>query len=803
MNGKSESNRWWDVPAVLILLFAIYLAAMRLSATEWTDELDIVQTITVLGVASGLALGLSSFSRRGVQLLGASYGLFVLGWQIGSTFGKGVLWVERLASILGRLEISFGNLFRERAVTDPILFLFLMGLLFWILSTHAGYSLTRHGNAWQATLPTGVAIFIIHIYDPFWPNRTWFIASYIFLALLLLARLHFLKNRQRWKENRAHIPPYAGLDFLRATMLAGGMLVLLAWTAPALAATVPPAQQAWQTLARPWFAARAKMSNAFASLRATVGIVQDYYGENLPLGRGNTLTDTVVFTVQAPPRPAAGVRYYWRARVYDFYDGTQWRSSPTEVVQLTPDEPALPFANLEGRWETTFTFIPGIPLNTVYTVPQPQWVSRPVSAKLIKNPDNTIDLFSMQTTPTIRPGEVYQVQSSLTNVTVNQLRAAGTEYPDWIVERYLQLPDTLTPRTLRLAQEIAGDLENPYDIAETVTQWLRENIAYRDTVPIPPQDQDILDWMLFDLRQGFCNYYATAEVIMLRSLGVPARLAVGYAQGQRDPETNTYTVRQRDAHAWPEVYFPGIGWVEFEPTLNQRPLRRPLGDPVQEDNTASPSASRPNAVEEQDLEALLGAEAREDQSAPEEAPTPRSSNRIWLLPILIGASLVAISLFAWRRTRLPSPENIRTTSTPLPVKIEQRVRAFGIRPPAFLRRWAYNASLPPQAKAYQELNRSLIRLKTPPPPNYTPAERGSLLNTILPEASQPINVLIREYHLLKYANSNSPNGESAYAALQAARTLRTLTWVSIGKRLLARFQDPNRKRKTFVEIHNS
>ena len=79
----------------------------------------------------------------------------------------------------------------------------------------------------------------------------------------------------------------------------------------------------------------------------------------------------------------------------------------------------------------------------------------------------------------------------------------------------------------------------------------------------------------FDLKQGFCNYYASIEVLMLRSVGVPARMAVGFAEGGFDNEANVYIVRSLDSHAWPEVYFPEIGWIEFEPTGNQDPLLRP------------------------------------------------------------------------------------------------------------------------------------------------------------------------------------------------------------------------------------
>ncbi len=150
----------------------------------------------------------------------------------------------------------------------------------------------------------------------------------------------------------------------------------------------------------------------------------------------------------------------------------------------------------------------------------------------------------------------------------------------------------MTQRTLDLAERIARPFDNPYDIAVAVTNYLRNNIRYSDTVPAPPAGQDPVDWVLFDLKQGFCNYYATAEIVLLRAVGIPARWAVGYAQGEFDPTESSYQVRQRDAHSWPEVYYPGVGWVEFEPTLSQPVLDRPLGDPLAEDENQN--AFNPN-----------------------------------------------------------------------------------------------------------------------------------------------------------------------------------------------------------------
>src|SRR5687767_11533052 len=111
-----------------------------------------------------------------------------------------------------------------------------------------------------------------------------------------------------------------------------------------------------------------------------------------------------------------------------------------------------------------------------------------------------------------------------------------------------------------------------------------------------------LEWFLFNWKSGYCNYYASAEVLMLRSLGIPARLAVGYAQGEENDD-GTFTVYERDAHAWPQVYFPAIGWVDFEPTASQPPIERgrePAGRPntptrLPEEQAANPPSKQPQA----------------------------------------------------------------------------------------------------------------------------------------------------------------------------------------------------------------
>jgi len=160
----------------------------------------------------------------------------------------------------------------------------------------------------------------------------------------------------------------------------------------------------------------------------------------------------------------------------------------------------------------------------------------------------------------------YQVISAATRVTANQLAEALREYPLAIQQAYLQLPEELPQRVRSLAQRVAGMESNPYQKALRIQEYLRLNYPYDLNAPLAPKNRDVVDYFLFEGQSGFCSHYASAMTVMLRSLGVPARVVSGYAAGAFDAQRGAYHVTETAAHAWVEVYFPGYGWIEFEPT---------------------------------------------------------------------------------------------------------------------------------------------------------------------------------------------------------------------------------------------
>ena len=165
----------------------------------------------------------------------------------------------------------------------------------------------------------------------------------------------------------------------------------------------------------------------------------------------------------------------------------------------------------------------------------------------------------------IKSGDSYQITSSISLASPGQLRVAGTRYPTWVVDRYTQLPTDLPQRVRDLASKLTAGEVTPYGKALAIEDYL-ESVPYDLGVDAPPFNGDGVDHFLFTLKRGYSEYFASAMTVMLRSVGVPSRLATGYTFGDEVPDQNTYVVKDSHSHAWVEVYFPRYGWILFEPT---------------------------------------------------------------------------------------------------------------------------------------------------------------------------------------------------------------------------------------------
>ena len=456
---KSTPSRRWDWPSIALLMLMLQVATARLVVTRWTDFLFFAQTLAALGLILGLALGYSYFKRRAVILLSLGYSIMLIPWQLTVAIEDELL-SARLASVGGRLYFSLVQFFQREPVADGLLFVAFISALVWFLSLVSGYWLTRHGNYLVAVLPGGVFILVIHLYDQFFGSRIWLLAVYLLMAMLLLGHQYYLKNRESWRERGVFLMQESTFDLTRGMVIAASLFIFVAWTVPASQAGVDAAVSSWRRLTEPWRDVQEWFSNAVESLEGSViRRSADFYGSRLSLGSGTPLSDEVIFSVEVPELEEEHPRYYWRGYVYDFYQNNQWYAVGGVSEEFSPSNADLLIPDSGDRVTANFTFRTQVQQSLIYTATQPVWVSRPGRIQYATTESGKQDLLAWAAQPSLLPGEQYQVTASLTNPSIQQLQNAGTGYPLWVTDRYLQLPEEFSPRIRDLANQITQELE--------------------------------------------------------------------------------------------------------------------------------------------------------------------------------------------------------------------------------------------------------------------------------------------------------------------------------------------------------
>ncbi|MBN1231148.1 MAG: transglutaminase domain-containing protein [Anaerolineales bacterium] len=749
-----------DWLAGILIFITVSLASRRLMVTEWTNDLNSISSVAGIAVLAGFFLGISRFSGLLVSGFSVIYGLFVIPWKLCGSYPPTESWHERLVSLGGRLGFTWGQFIHQINVDDPILFLTAMSLLLWIIGFWAGYATMRTKHSWTAILPAAIFILILQFYDPV-ARRTWYLAFYLFCGMVLIARVYYSSLKEKWEEDQVHLPFFMGLDFLPVPLIIVAALVLFSWWTPAPSMNQPLFQNIWEFLNRPWLEIQSDLEHGFASLRSKVSIYEDFYGDSMSLGTGSDTGDTLLFTVLTPPKEYENMRYYWRVRSYDHYADGRWYTFANDGMAINPEEFQMDVPEYDGRRASTLTFSILQPTNNYPHISELTWFSRPGTITFTPTDEDQEDILSLSPERAFFAGESYKIGADISSMSIYDLRNAGTDYPDYILDTYLQLPENLPARFYHLAYSLSDGLDTPYDIARTITHYLRDNYSYIGKIEAEiPGGQDSVDWFLFDYKQGFCNYYASAEVLLLRMAGVPARLAVGYSQGIRTAlgEGDTkpderlgnrivaeeFEVYENDAHAWPEVYFPGYGWVEFEPTSSEDSIVRPEGGPPvieavsqNEENNPGDTVGDPNDAQNAG-KILEMDETSSNYISKQERLLMQLRNWGILLTVLIGSGLL------WRYLRkkgMPS----------MAVLVDRGFEKVQIPSPRAVKNWGTWSEASSLERAYLQINTALTRLSNPPSLDMTPAERSNSLSLLLPKVGDQINLVAEAYQRSLYS----------------------------------------------------
>ncbi|ARI78602.1 transglutaminase TgpA family protein [Halobacillus mangrovi] len=390
------------------------------------------------------------------------------------------------------------------------------------------------------------------------------------------------------------------------------------------------------------------------------GVVQKVgYGENdSRLGGSFIQDDTPVFTAVAD-----GDRY-WRIESKDTYTGKGWEDTleePTTIV--SPDDIPYETFSDEVEVEEQSAFLRMTrdaefrKLVYPYGTKSVGMVSQNYNIRLH---ENTGEMDTLKGESEAKWNE-FAINYDFPSFEYSQLREAGSEDPDYIQDRYLQLPDNLPNRVRNLASQIVEGEDNRYDRAKAVESYFSSNgFEYSTTdVPVPRENQDYVDQFLFESQLGYCDNFSTSMVVMLRSEGIPARWVKGFTGGERIDTTqsedgeevkNVYEVTSGNAHSWVEVYFPDIGWVPFEPTkgfTNNADFYTDIEtedenstDAGQDEETPETNMGNPQQMEDEQASQSQGALGENSD---------QSYTWIWVLAggIVIGGTILFFTRYRW------------------------------------------------------------------------------------------------------------------------------------------------------------
>jgi transglutaminase-like putative cysteine protease len=755
----------WDWRAALLTIALVEISSTRLVVTEWAPFLYFTQSMGFIGVILGLVLGYSSFSRQTVIRLSAGYTLILIPAQLLNAVERSDWLWQDIAVLFSRLFISVDQFVKNKPVDDHLFFISIVTLIYWSIGLSAGYWLTRHKDFLNVVLPSGLAILIVQAFDSVESGHVWELAVFIFVALLLLGRVYFLQNHSFWKKTNFLISDEAINDLERGALAITAVVVFVAWSLPGWIDGIKPAAQEWEDFSQPVLD---KFSNAVSALDspyAGKSVGEDFYGGELALGQQAATGNTTIFTVEVKENEFVPVRSYWKGRAYDLYLDGRWTTASNSSDPFAPavDELNVEYPNNRHVMEYTFTNNAN-KQSLLYTPAETIWVSQkanilssaPISAEVK-------DITAWVATTSLLNGTKYQVRALIAGPSIEELRATGVDYPNWVTKRYLQVPEDMAPQLSELALEITAPYDTVYDKVQAVTSYLRNEIEYEATITAtPPKDLDPVLWVLFDYKKGFCMYYASAETLMLRSIGIPARMAVGFVEGAFDELEGQYVVTYQDSHAWPEVYFPDIGWVEFEPTGNQFPLERP----ETKNNVIDETTPEPNAVENLAIDPLKPTplQERPELSAVtgSSAAGKTKSYANTLIPALSLLTLV-FGIFIIRRYSF----NER-----LPVYLANQYERRGNIPPHWINLWVRWTNLSQIERAFQAINLSLFWLGHPQPAHITSQERAKILVNRLPLAQDQVLSLLLEYQTTLY----TPRTGNIAVARKAAIMILLKTW---------------------------
>ncbi|MBK6768698.1 MAG: DUF4129 domain-containing protein [Ardenticatenales bacterium] len=631
-----------------------------------------------------------------------------------------------------------------------LFFTITMALLLWLLAYICTWFAERYISWSGAVLPSGFAL-VFSLYSARLNGYAAYIGFFMLCAFLLAARTHIALRLERWQAERIHHGSGMEFDFLRDSLVVAAVAIAVAFVLPGRiqSAVLRDLPATWSAMSE---RTRKLSGRYFPNLNYPIRGEGNSFGNAMPLTGSIELGSQPVFDVELDGQNGVPARYF-RMAVFDTWDGQGWRRTPDNQRTATALEPVGDaWAASRAVTQTVRTLKPGV--TQLYALAAPDRFDIPTTLEVAASGR---DVLAIESGTALPQGGQYSVWSNLSAASTSELQGAERAGdPDWVAARYLQLPESVPQRVRDLAVSIAGEEPTRWDKAKAIESYLRRSMRYTETIPDPPRGQDKADWFLFDIQQGYCDYYSTSFVVLARSLGIPARLAAGYAGGEQLGTGTARRLHDFDAHTWPEVFFADYGWIEFEPTANEQALDRPAtADDARQLASQAPPASGDSARPPEDLL------PEEDQRPPAAEQSPERGQ---------SAALAAKGFGRW---------------WPLlaVITVVAAIAAGG--------RWWWQrplAGMSAAERSYGRVVRVARWLGVGPTRAETPSEYSRRLSRKIPEADEEISTITRAYVAERFGRQPSDGlSDRLEAAWQKVRRIGPSTVVrTVRERWIAR-----------------
>jgi transglutaminase-like putative cysteine protease len=483
------------------------------------------------------------------------------------------------------------------------------------------------------------SIAVMATFDSFFPLELWHnIAWIVTMGLSWLVILHLNQLRARHPESWYALAQRP-LDIAVPAVLIISLVLLSGVFMPRAPVLLEDPYTIWSEAQGREVPSFAGEGGVLSSTGGSSGSSQSGYSrDDRNIGGGFQFDFSPVMTVTTSERS------YWRGESKAVYTGQGWgdRRNPELFPFAFGDKPSLPIVPKRANGVETKQVVQTVKILRKDKLPV-LFAAGPASTLTELKSDNNSGLQWNPEEWELRwnkPAKVesYTVVSDLAVLDEAALRKSGS-VTSFDPAPYLQLPDSLPERVRNLAREQTAGLTTDYDRAKKLESYLKETFPYTNAPDLSKQvSKDVVDAFLFEIKEGYCDYFSTSFVVMARSIGLPTRWVKGYATGF-DPASvidrlnpargetpnlagaGTYTVRNADAHSWAEVYFEGNGWIPFEPTSG----------------FSVPQPGKEAEVVQPDTEQAA-------DTAPVKAAEQRSND--WLVPAGVGAALlIAVVLY--------------------------------------------------------------------------------------------------------------------------------------------------------------